>query len=151
MSKRTEKVLIIGFGNPGRRDDGLGPAFSEIFESIDDPDITTDADYQLTVEDAAHIARHDVVVFVDADAVGPEPYSFQEVTPKSSLSFSSHSIEPEAVLALAHELFDSQAKGYILGIRGYEFDVFNESLTEKASSNLKAAVDFFKTCLRLFS
>jgi len=26
------KVLLIGFGNPGRLDDGLGPALAEIFE-----------------------------------------------------------------------------------------------------------------------
>ena len=141
-------MLLIGFGNPGRRDDGLGPALAEAVEKMNLPNLTVDADYQLNVEDAAVIAEHDVVVFADADAVGPEPYSFAAVTPKATLSFSSHSVEPEAVMALAYELFKADTQGYILGIRGYEFDQFDETLTDKAAGNLAAAIEFFVNLLR---
>jgi hypothetical protein len=66
MSKREGLILVIGYGNPGRHDDGLGPAFAELVEKLDLDHVTVEAGYQLTVEDAAIISEHDVVVFVDA-------------------------------------------------------------------------------------
>jgi hypothetical protein len=48
------------------------------------------------------------------------------------------------VLGLANELFGSVAKGYILGIRGYEFNEFGERLSSKARANLKEAVEYVK-------
>ena len=63
--------------------------------------VTVDSDYQLTVEDAAAVAQHDVVVFADAATAGPEPFCFERIEPQPALSFSSHSVEPPAVLALA--------------------------------------------------
>ena len=76
-------VLVIGYGNPGRLDDGLGPALAEALAALELPGVTVEANYQLTVEDAAAVAEHDVVVFADASVNGPEPYSFQPVEPKS--------------------------------------------------------------------
>jgi hypothetical protein len=51
-------------------------------------------------------------------------------------------------MALAENLFGSKAKGYILGIRGYEFDQFGAGLTEKAKVNLQKAVDFIMNLLK---
>ena len=129
-------MLILAYGNPGRRDDGLGPALAESLESLALPGVTIDSDYQLTVEHAAAIAEHDFVIFVDADASGPEPFSFGRIPPAvgddPSLTFSSHSISPQGVLALAVELFGARVPGYLLGIRGYEFNEFGEGLSARA-------------------
>ncbi|MDD3375432.1 MAG: hydrogenase maturation protease [Candidatus Omnitrophica bacterium] len=141
------KVLLIGYGNPGRLDDGLGPALAEAIEKLDLPDVTVDSDYQLTVEDAAAVAEHDVVIFADAAVDGQEPFFFQKIKPKSDVSFTTHSIEPEAVLALAHDLFQSKAEAYALGIRGYEFNDFGEKLSDKAQNNLLDAIKFIKSRL----
>lgn len=148
MTRPPEQVLVIGFGNPGRRDDGLGPAFAATFEDRIVPGLRVDSGYQLSLEDAAVIAEHDIVIFVDAAAAGPEPFSFRRVRPKPYMSFSSHSVEPETLVAIAEELFQSRAQAFVLGIRGYEFDEFGESLSDKASHNLSAAARFFETCLR---
>jgi len=142
------RMLLIGFGNPGRGDDGLGPALAEAVEKLKIPGLTVDADYQLTVEDAAAVAECDVVLFADADAQGPEPFSFQVLEPKREESFSSHSIRPDAVLALAEDLFNAHSSGYLLGIRGYEFDEFRETLSAKAADNLAAALRFAESLLR---
>ena len=142
MSERPRRVLLIGYGNPGRLDDGLGPALATEVEQLDLPGVTVDSDYQLTVEDAAAIAQHDAVVFADAAVSGPEPFCFERIDPKPALSFSSHSVEPAAVLALAEELFGSSTPGYCLGIRGYEFNDYHERLSEQAQANLTAAVKF---------
>lgn len=146
-------VLLIGYGNPGRRDDGLGPAFAAALEQERLPGVTVDADYQLTVEDAAAATQHDVVLFVDADCVGPEPFSFQRLESGERLSFSSHSVSPGGVLALARELFGARTQAYVLGIRGYAFNEFGEGLTTRARANLDAALAFLKPVIlrRTFS
>jgi len=141
------RILIIGFGNPGRLDDGLGPAFAEGIQSLSLPDVTVDADYQLTVEDAMTIAEHDVVIFADAAVSGTEPFFFLPVEPSNHLSFSTHSISPESLLGLVHDMFDSRSVGYKLGIRGYDFNEFGERLSSKASRNLDEALVFMKDIL----
>jgi len=148
MSDRAGDVLVIGYGNPGRLDDGLGPAVAERLRQFAIPGVDVEADYQLTVEDAAAVAEHDVVIFADAAQAGPEPMFFRAVEPKGELGFSSHGCEPPAVMALARDLFDAKTAGYVLGIRGYEFDRFGEGLSEAARANLDAAMEFLVEVLR---
>ncbi|MGB8227377.1 MAG: hydrogenase maturation protease [Sedimentisphaerales bacterium] len=148
MTKDINKILLIGFGNPARADDGLGPALAEIIESKKFPDVTVEADYQLTIEDSAQVAQHDIVIFADASANCGEPFSFEPLMAREGGSFSSHSVEPAEVMALAENLFSSKAKGFILAIRGYEFDQFGAALTEKAKANLQKAVVFVEKLLK---
>ena len=140
-------VLVFGYGNPGRQDDGLGPAVVEALEPLGLEGVTLDANYQLSVEDAALVAEHDVVVFVDADVTGPAPFWFGAVEPADDVSFSTHSVRPEAVLALARGALGGTTTGYVLGVRGYAFDEFGEALTEGARRNLEAALAFLGTAL----
>jgi hydrogenase maturation protease len=143
------KVLLIGYGNPGRLDDGLGPALAEAIEKKQLDGVTVDSDYQLVVEDAAAAAEYDVVVFADAAVNGPEPFSFARLEAQGAeLSFSSHSCEPDAVLAMARDMFNGNPRGYALGIRGYEFNEFGERLSSKARENLETAVRFIEGVIR---
>jgi hydrogenase maturation protease len=146
----ANKLLLIGYGNPGRLDDGLGPALAEAVAALAIPAVTVEADYQLAVEDAATVAAHEVVVFADAAVSGPEPFAFGSVQPAAEgcVGFSSHSVEPAAVLALARDLFGARTRGYALGIRGYRFNEFGERLSEQAEANLAAAVRFLVPVLR---
>ncbi len=145
---QSKQVLLIGYGNPGRLDDGLGPALAKEFEKKKLPSVDVDANYQLTVEDASAVAKHEIVIFADASVSGNEPFYFEAIQPKPAVSFSSHSVEPQAVLALAQELFGSLAKGYVLGIRGYQFNEFGERLSDKAKDNLKKAVEFLENKIK---
>ena len=70
-----KRALLYGYGNPGRRDDGLGPILIDRLEEKGLPGVAMDSAYQLAIEDAAGIADYDVVVFVDAAVEGPEPFS----------------------------------------------------------------------------
>jgi len=144
----ASSVLLVGFGNPGRVDDGLGPAAAAAIERLELAGVTVDADYQLTVEDSYAAAAHDVVLFVDAAARGPEPFEFRRLSPAPGASFSSHSIQPEGVLQLAQELFDRRPAAYLLAIRGYEFEELSEGLSPRAASNLEAALGFLSPVLR---
>ena len=142
------RVLLLCYGNPGRLDDGLGPAIGDVLEREGLPGVTVDIDYQLTVEDAALAAEHDTVVFVDAAVRGREPFFFHSIEPVLGLGFSSHGVEPEAVLALAGELTGRVPEGYALGIRGYQFNEFGETLSSGALDNLAAALQFLLPVLK---
>ncbi len=141
------KVLLIGFGNPGRLDDGLGPRLAEAIKLMDLDGIDVDSDYQLTVEDSVDMAEHDIIIFADASVNGPEPFYFKKIKASTYADFTTHSISPESLLCLTKELFNKELKAYILGIRGYEFNDFREQLSEKATNNLNKAIDFVKEIL----
>ncbi len=148
MNAERRRILLIGYGNPGRLDDGLGPALAAAVEKLNIPGLTVESDYQLTLEHAHAVAAHDAVIFADADTEGPEPCSFRGIQPGEGRSFSSHAVEPGDVLALAARLFGARTKGYVLGIRGYEFNEFGERLSDKARANLAAAASFVEETLR---
>jgi len=142
VSNPLPKVLFIGYGNPGRLDDGLGPALAARIEALSLKGLTVEADYQLAVENAFDVSRHDIVIFADAAVRGRAPFFFKEIHPQSPLSLGSHSVSPEAVLFFAERLFHSRARAYVLGIRGYEFNGYDERLSEQAEKNLEEALQF---------
>jgi hydrogenase maturation protease len=77
-------VLVLGIGNPGRRDDGLGAEAVARLEALRLPGVTADANYQLNLEDALTCASHDLVVFVDAARGLRKPFSFEELKPEGT-------------------------------------------------------------------
>jgi hydrogenase maturation protease len=143
------KVLVYGYGNPGRLDDGLGPALARALVGQDlGPGVTLETGYQLQIEDAALAAEHEVVVFVDADAACAAPFELRPLVPRRETAFSTHSVAPETVLALAHQHFGAGTRGFVLGIRGYEFDDYGERLSPAAQRNLALASEFVRRALR---
>lgn len=142
------RVLIIGYGNPGRLDDGLGPAFADAIGRLGLPDVTVDSDYQLMIEDAAEVAKCDVVIFADASVSAAEPFTFERIAPLAAAGFTTHHLEPAALMAIAADLFGAKTIGHLLAIRGYEFDDFGEGLSERARANLAAAVEALAPMIR---
>jgi len=149
---REPRVLVLGYGNPGRQDDGLGPAAVVEIERLGWPNLTAFDNYQLNIEDAMDVADHDVVWFVDAAKDGPSPFAVRELSPASSIEFTSHLMRPEAILAIARQCYGATPQAFLLAIRGYDFE-FIEALTPGAVDNLGAALvmltDRIRTlCLR---
>lgn len=144
------KILVIGYGNPGRLDDGLGPAFAEKVVSMDLPDVTVESNYQLNIEDAELISNYDVVVFADASVDAAEPFEFKSMESKDPVvGFSSHSITAESLLGLAEQLFGAKPQAYAMAIRGCEFNEFGEKLSVCALKNLNAAEQYFREWIRI--
>ena len=110
--------------------------------------VTVESGYQLQIEDAALIAEHDVVVFADAHQTCGEPFELRRVEPEATVAFSTHSVPPRALLALAREHFGATTLGYTLGVRAHELDDFGERLSERGRANLRAAVDHLTSVLR---
>ncbi len=136
------RVLVLGYGNPGRRDDGLGPAVVEELEGLF-PEVTVDAGYQLAIEDAVAVSEADRVVFVDAALSGPEPFRVRPLRPAGAISFTSHLLGPESVLAICEQTSGGAPQALLVAIRGYEFELA-EGLSERARANKGSAVEFIK-------
>ena len=141
------KVLIYGYGNPGRQDDGLGNAFvSRIREWVAIEglhDFHFDSNYQLNIEDADAIAGMDLVIFADASKEEIDNFCLSKVDGTSGVSFTTHAASPGYIVKLCEELFNKKPLVLLLHIKGYDWE-FKEGISEKASANLEEALVYMK-------
>ncbi|MCK4630882.1 MAG: hydrogenase maturation protease [Bacteroidales bacterium] len=144
-------ILIYGYGNPGREDDGLGNAFVEAIRSwIEKNKLTNielDSNYQLNIEDADMMAKKDIVLFVDATVEPIENFCVTTVEPSGAkVEFTMHSVSPAFVLDLCQKIFGKNPQTYLLHIKGYQWD-FKEELSINGKKNLNKALEFIKPLL----
>jgi len=144
------RILVYGFGNPGREDDGLGVALASMIAAERISGVDVDADYQLNPEDALEVADHEMVIFTDASKNAIDGFRFSRLDPEDMPGFSSHAMTPGGVLALCKELYDRIPGSYMLEIQGHSWEL-QEGLTEKAGKSLKAAFIFLKSLLNCSS
>ena len=141
------KILIYGYGNPGRQDDGLGNAFVNrirewvAIEGLQD--FHFDSNYQLNIEDAEAIADKDLVIFADASEEEIENFCLSKVDGTSEVSFTTHAASPGYIVKLCEELFNKNPLVLLLHIKGYEWD-FKEGISDKAVANLNDALVYMK-------
>ncbi len=142
-----KRVLIYGYGNPGRQDDGIGNQMANMVQSwIETHHLTcmeTDSNYQLNIEDAEKISQWDIVVFVDATKEARiNEYTFNTVEPSDAqVEFTMHAVSPAYVVHLAEKLFGKKPETHVLAIKGYEYEL-KEGLTDCAKLNLEQAFQF---------
>jgi hydrogenase maturation protease len=146
LSRKT-KILVFGYGNPGRQDDGMGVLLvDELYKWAAEYNInyiSTDSNYQLNLEDAATVSEYGIIVFADASKEEIENYTFTELKPSAAVDFTMHSVSPGFILHLCGEIFHRQPRAYLLHIKGYSWE-FMADPTPEAMKNLKEATDFLK-------
>ena len=144
------QILIYGYGNPGRQDDGLGIALVQRLEAwVSEnqlPGVEFDNNYQLNIEDAAAIAKKDLVIFADASEEDIKDFCLSQVDGSSKVSFTTHAASPGYIVQLCKELFEKAPLVFLLHIKGYEW-AFQEGLSERAQKNLEQAIEYIKTIL----
>jgi hydrogenase maturation protease len=141
------KMLIYGYGNPGRKDDGIGIAMAGMMEEwikehkVSNVDV--DTNYQLNIEDAEKISKYDIVVFIDAtQEKNISNFILEDVKPeKDKIEFTMHAVSPAYILYLCKKLFDKNPDTKLLHIRGYRWE-FKEGLSDSAFLNLERAQQF---------
>ncbi|MBI3795038.1 MAG: hypothetical protein HY280_09980 [Nitrospinae bacterium] len=129
-------------------DDGLGPAFASRMECLNITGLSIESDYQLVVEHALEISKFETAIFADASLNSPPPFTFEEIIKTPSGKFNGHSLAPEEVLHFAKTMFSAKTRGFLLGIRGYEFNGFGEKLSDEAEKNLNEAVAFLEKAFK---
>ena len=134
-------VLVIGYGNPSRRDDGVGHYVVKEIQAKSVDNISTLTLHQLGPELAETIKDYDLVIFVDAH-VGEtaEGLKVIPVEPAYRPSAFTHMMSPRSVLALTKALYHKEPRAFILAIRGYDFD-FGMELSEETRKWANAAIE----------
>jgi hydrogenase maturation protease len=120
-------VLVIGYGNPLRGDDGVGCVVAEeVARHICDPEsrVQVIACHQLNPELAEAIAEMRAVIFVDASLdLQPGEVTIAAVSAdRFSPAQFTHQLKPSALLAAAAELFGQAPPAKTVAIGAVSFD-----------------------------
>jgi len=133
------KLLLFGYGNPGRGDDALGPELIERIARLHLADVECQNDMQLQVEHVTDLAACKQVLFIDADMKCAEPFEFSGIGAEKNDSYTSHAMNPSALLHAYSRVYGKDAPpAFLLRIRGYDFGL-GDALSDQASANLEAA------------
>jgi hydrogenase maturation protease len=137
----VSRVLIIGYGNPLRGDDGFGwQAAVRLLDLVADPDVEVLAVQQLTPELMEPVSRAGRVVFIDAASAG-EPGVLCEApvaADPETQRFTHHST-PGGLLAGAAALFGRAPEATLYAVPGQDFG-FGETLTPPVEKVLAEVV-----------
>ncbi len=138
-----KKRILIGIGNSGRSDDGLGWSFVEAIEQAGNYDGDIIQRYQLQVEDAELISHYDQVIFVDAcHEQLPDGFEMRPCIAAKNFSFTTHSLAPETVLFLCKDLYNKKPHASLVLIEGESWEL-QIGLSSLASKNLEKALESF--------
>lgn len=142
MKNCDSNILIIGIGNSGREDDGLGWAFLDEIKPNLPAHFDIEYRYQLQIEDAELITHYKKVFFVDAHKNIERNVIIEKCLPRDTHSISSHALHPETILHLTNSVYNKNPESYIIGISGESYEL-KIGLTKKGKTNLKEALSLF--------
>lgn len=140
----TAKMLLIGIGNCGRGDDGLGWSFADYLKEYFSDLFDVEYRYQLQVEDAELISKYGTVIFADASHEKlKDGFELRKCKAAGHYYFSSHMQSPETILFLSGKLYGRSPDSFLMAISGYEWEL-KTSLHDEAEKNLASAIDYFE-------
>jgi hydrogenase maturation protease len=137
--QRARSVLVVGYGNPIRGDDGAGPYVARRVGELR-PEVRAVEAHQLTPELAVDLAEVELAFFVDARADAPERGVEVTEVAASAGGTSSHHVTPGTLLAMARALFGRAPRAYAVSLPAYSFD-FADDLTALARAAADGAVE----------
>jgi len=138
-----KNTLLVGIGNSGRSDDGLGWAFTDAIEQNGQFKGDIIQRYQLQVEDAELISNYGKVIFVDACQNSlPEGFELKPCYPSKDFSFTTHELAPETVLYLCEDLYQKMPDAYLLLIEGKDWGL-KIGMSAEAEMYLEKALENF--------
>lgn len=140
-------LVVLGWGNTARGDDGLGPLLLARVEAEGLAHVTCHEDFQLQLEHALDLKGADIALFLDAGTGTPAPFAFYETQARIGLTHTSHAMAPEAVLDVyARVLGEAPPPAFVLCVRGEAFELGSE-LGPEARERLERAWDFLRPLL----
>jgi hydrogenase maturation protease len=149
------RILILGFGNPDREDDGVAwhilralavklglPAPSSYEDEFSVNDRLDFAFYlQLTPEMAEEIAAYERVCFVDAH-MGNIPLPVQMIPVESEFQRSpfTHHLTPQSLISMCETLYQRKPDAALLSVLGHRF-LFTRELSPETAALVPEAVN----------
>jgi len=150
-----KKLLLLGYGNPDREDDGvawhilhaitlkLGLAAPESYEDEfpEYEQIDFAFHLQITPEMAEDISAYEYVCFIDAHTGNiPEPVRLIEVESEFQNSPFTHHLTPQSLMSMCETLYGKKPDAGLLSVLGHRF-LFTRQLSEETSQLVPQAVE----------
>jgi hydrogenase maturation protease len=129
MSGAVAPCLVLGWGNPSRGDDALGPLLVEQLQQRLaaaglSPQVECLTDFQLQIEHALDLAGRERVLLVDASRDAVAPFEVTTSHPARDATFSSHALSPAALLQVHVDVYGrAPPPTTLLAIRARHFEL----------------------------
>lgn len=138
------RVLIIGYGNPLRGDDGLGWRAAEQLREAAQLDTEVLTVHQLTPELAEDVSRAELVVFIDAGEGGaPGSWKHEEIAPDAGGQPFTHHVTPGSLVSAAGTLYGRAPRAVLYSMAGESFE-FGEGLSLSVAAALPKMLEEVK-------
>ncbi|QYX34058.1 hydrogenase maturation protease [Sphaerospermopsis torques-reginae] len=133
-----KKVIVIGYGNELRSDDGVGKKIADTIDSWNLSNVKSLAVHQLTPELADELANVNLSIFVDATI-----NENMVVAPLSLTNDHYHSIghfaDPRSLLALTEFLYGKSPIAWLVTVPGQNFEL-GDRISLKAEKGITTAL-----------
>jgi hydrogenase maturation protease len=138
-------ILVIGYGNTLRRDDGVGPKVADAVAALALPGVRAFSCPLLTPELADPVSRARIAIFVDAAVDAPREVQMRKLAPADSSQIMAHAASPATLLALARDVFGHAPEAWWLTIPVENLGI-GEELSLLAQRGLEIAVQEVRKC-----
>lgn len=133
------RLLVIGYGNTLRSDDGVGPRVAQEIEALGLEGVKVLARPLLTPELAAAVSETRMVVFVDAALEKSDGVALRALEPAGSLPVLAHAADPRSLLTLARDVFGHAPQAWWLTIPVENLDI-GEEMSQLARRGIAQAI-----------
>jgi len=142
-------LLIIGYGNTLRSDDGVGPRLVEAVGTLRLPHVKTLICQQLAPEHSGAVSMAEAVLFVDAAVDEPHEVQWRELKPGPAAQLIAHAADPRTLLAFARDVFGHAPQAWWLTIPAMNLE-FGEHLSLTTEAGYHEALDQIKSLVEQF-
>ncbi len=136
-------LLVIGYGNTLRSDDGVGPRVADAVTALALPGVRALNCPLLTPELADPVSQARVAVFVDAAVDAPREVQLRKLAPADTSQIMAHAASPATLLALARDVFGHAPDAWLLTIPAENIGI-GEELSAFTRRGLETALEEIK-------
>jgi hydrogenase maturation protease len=138
-----KRTLVLGYGNPLRRDDGIGwHAAQALAGTAKQENLHILACHQLLPELAESISQFDRVIFVDASVKEPAgQISCRPIAARGETGNAmSHNMMPQTLLAWSRNLYNSEPEAVLVTMGAGSIE-YGDGMTPQAAQNFAQLLD----------
>lgn len=135
-------ILILGYGNPLRSDDGVGCVLAHLLqERLNRADVQVHLLHQLTPELVTLIAGASVVIFIDArEGENTGSIVCEPVHPQIHNGIFTHNTNPSGLLSAASDWYGAAPHGLLISVAGASFE-YGDKLSPELTALLPTVLN----------
>ena len=137
------RILVIGYGNELRRDDGVGPRMGALIDAERREGVEVMNVHQLTPELAEPMSHSDAVVFIDACIDGTASVQVRSLSTRRQPCVRAHFADPSVLLALCSELYGRAPMAWCIRVPAEDLG-YGEGLSQAAEAMVQPALRAFE-------